>query len=293
MTQRRKSHSMQPLSNLLEPMLRKQHIWRGVQRARVVVLWLEVVGEQVAAFSQATHFREGTLWVEVSDSETAMHLSYQRQHFLRVYREKFAISNIRDIRFRVGNPQKRRLEQTVGRIPDVALDDEGEEALAQLEQTLGRLELSPELAHITLNTARALVRSRAYRHEKGYHACRACQVLTQSQDMVEGLCFVCHHYRQDVKVQRASLELSQEPDRLLPLLSEDERRVAQLLAMDALEAQLYQLLPYVLADTSYRQPFTAAAHRYLAHKQGKALAEVSADDYAFLPLNMARVVGYW
>ena len=51
----------------------------------------------VARFSEAKALQDGTLYVEVPDSETAMHLSMQRQRFLDVYRGRFSVREVREI----------------------------------------------------------------------------------------------------------------------------------------------------------------------------------------------------
>lgn len=281
------------ITSFLEPTLRKNNILRGFQRARVVVLWTKVAGAELARFTQAKRFRDGVLWVEVADSETAMHLNYQRQHFLAAYRDKFDIKNLRDIRFSVGIAQDTAKEPEPVDILAMPLGALEHVELNNLSQALGKLELSPELARTTLATATHLVKNRAYKQGHDYIPCEACGVLTHPSRIKEGLCFICYRYLSEPKVLRASQRLQREPDTVMPLLSEDERRVAALLAKRQLEQQLQELLPFVLADTSYRQSFTDSAHCYLAHALDKKLSMVNADDYAYLPVNMARVVGYW
>lgn len=289
----KKISSQLHIRNMLEPTLRDNNILRGVKRAEVLVLWRKVAGAELARFTSAKRFRDGVLWVEVADSETAMHLNYQRQHFLAAYHDRFAVKNLRDIRFSVGIAPDTQTEVETIDILAMPLNAPEQQQLQQLSQTLGKLELTPELAQTTLATATHLIKNRAYKQKQDYIPCEACGVLTHPRRIKEGLCFICYRYLSEPKVLRASQQLQNEPDAALPILSEDERRVAALLAKRQLEQKLHELLPFVLADSNYRAIFTASAHCYLAHALDKELATISRDDYAFLPVNMARVVGYW
>ena len=74
------------VSELLAEVFRRGGLKRGVRRAEAVLLWRRLVGPELAAFSAAKVLRDGVLYVNVSDSETAMHLSLERQRFITSYR---------------------------------------------------------------------------------------------------------------------------------------------------------------------------------------------------------------
>lgn len=82
------------VADLLAEVFKKGGLRRGVRRAEAVLLWPQVVGPEVAKFTEAKTLQDGVLIVEVPDSETAMHLSFQRQKFLHVYRAKFGVRDI-------------------------------------------------------------------------------------------------------------------------------------------------------------------------------------------------------
>ena len=90
------------ISDLVAEVFKRGGIKRAVKRANVVLLWPQVAGREVAKFATAKVFRDGVLYVDVSDSETSMHLMLQRQKFIDVYRTKYRVRELRDISFKVG-----------------------------------------------------------------------------------------------------------------------------------------------------------------------------------------------
>ncbi|MDQ3460490.1 MAG: DUF721 domain-containing protein [Deinococcota bacterium] len=258
---------------------------RGVRRAEAVLLWPHVAGTGVAKFSKAASLRDGVLFVEVPDSETAMHLSLQRQRFLDVYRGKFAIKDVREIRFRVG----RRAEPEGVREPPGPEIPADPRALALLARELSNLDLPDSLARPTLQAAKSMLAYRARRLADGWRACPICAALTPAGEV----CETCRRYGEQERVRRAAQRLAVQPDEPTPLLSAEERQVAAYRARGYLEEQLSELLPQVLADPAMKPFFLAAARCYLAHELGKRLSEVDDDDFDRLDGRIARALGRW
>src|SRR5690554_4697886 len=63
-----------PVSVVLDEVFRRGGMKRSLKRAQVVVLWTRVAGRELSRFTRARAFRDGVLFVDTSDSETAMHL---------------------------------------------------------------------------------------------------------------------------------------------------------------------------------------------------------------------------
>src|SRR5690606_9882251 len=93
---------VKPVGALLNELFRRKGMKRSLRRAEAVLLWPRIVGADVAKFSTARSVRDGVLFVDVSDSETAMHLSMQRRRFLSAYRDTYGVTDVRDVRFQVG-----------------------------------------------------------------------------------------------------------------------------------------------------------------------------------------------
>ena len=272
------------VSELLAEVFRRGGMKRSLKRAQAVLLWPQVAGRQLAAFTRARNVIEGVLIVEVPDSETAMHLTLQRQRFLDVFQGKFGAREVRDIRFQTG----RRVEPEEPPAPEpepVAADPND---LAQLTSALGELELPEELSRPALEAARAMLAYRARRKAEGWTACPTCGALTPEA----GLCSTCRRYAQDPQVVAASQTLAVNPQAATPNLSEDQRAVASLLAQQELAGTLGELLPQVLADPELRQQLETVARCYLALRLEKPPSEVGDADLSLLPARVARILGH-
>ena len=270
------------VSVLLGEFFRRSGMKRAVRRAEAVLLWPQVAGADVTRFTEARVLRDGVLYVDVSDSETAMHLSLQRQRFLDVYHSRFEAREVRDIRFTVGRPSAPEEAP-----PERGPDRPDPEALADLARRLGELDLPDEVAGAALRAGRAMLGYRARRRSEGWQPCPTCGALVPKP----GLCDACSRYAAGGRVTDAARELAVQPGALTPQLGEQERAVAEHLAARALDVTLVELLPQVLADPALKPQLERAARCRAALATGKALDDVEADDLRHLPERVQRVLG--
>jgi predicted nucleic acid-binding Zn ribbon protein len=269
------------VSDVLAEVFKRSGMKRGIRRAEAVLLWPQVAGE-VARFTSARSLQGGTLFVEVADSETAMHLTLQRQRFLDVYKAKFGME-VREIRFRTGRPPA---PPPPAAPPSAPAEPK---ALAKAARDLSHLDLPEPLARSAMKAAKAMLEARARRLAAGWRPCLLCGALSS-----EGkLCDTCARYAQSPKVRRASQRLAAQPDLATPLLSDEEREVAIYLAKDDLHWKLQELLPQVLAEPTLKPYLTSVARCYLAHTLAKPLADVNDADFDRLDARVARVLGRW
>lgn len=140
-----------------------------------------------------------------------------------------------------------------------------------------------------MKAAKAMLAYRARRLAEGWVPCPVCEALVPKG----ALCTTCARYAGSVKVKRASRALAVRPDQETPLLSDEERQVAVLLAKSYLQEKLQELLPQVLADPTFKPHLERAARCFLAHTLDKPLADVSEDDLSRLDPRVARALGRW
>ncbi|MDQ3398008.1 MAG: DUF721 domain-containing protein [Deinococcota bacterium] len=279
------------VNDLLGEVFARSGMKRGVRRAEAVLLWPHAAGPEVAKFSRATGLSDGILFVEVSDSETAMHLSLQRQRFLDVYRAKFHLKDVREIRFRVGRRRDEAADASLagardGNTAEIPPDPR---ALAILAKSLTDLNLPEALEQPAMRAAKAMLAYRARKEAEGFKPCPVCDGLTPQGQM----CETCSRYAGQVKVKRAAYRLAVRPDEATPLLSLEERQVAVHHAKGYLKDKLQELLPQVLAEPAIKPYLLAAARCYLAHHLGKRLEDIKEDDLDRLDSRIARVLGRW
>lgn len=275
------------VSEVLAEIFRRGGMKRAVKRAEAVLLWPQVVGSEVARFTAARTLQDGILYVEVSDSETSMHLTMQRQRFLDVYRGRFGVKEVREIRFRTGRPSP-PAEPAPPPSPKVDPRD-----LSRLARALGELDLPDTLAGPTMQAAKAMLNDRARKRALGWRPCRHCGTLSTRGDDGEFVCISCRRYESAATVRSAARRLAVNPTDETPLLGEEERAVAIHLACRYLDDILLELLPQVLADPKYRIQLESAARCRLALKLGKPPSAIDDDDYSRLDPRILRALGRW
>jgi hypothetical protein len=273
------------VSGLLAKVFQRKGMKRAIRRAEVVLMWPQIAGPDLAQFTKGRSLKDGILYVDVPDSETAMHLSLQRERFLEAYRNRFNVHEIRDLRFRPGRGALQDLaEEQQPDTSEVAVDPM---ALHQLAQRLDKLNLPKELTGPAMQAARSMLTHRTRREAEGWTPCFLCDSLAKTP----GMCDTCQRYAGQVRVKRASRTLTVYPDAPVPELSSEECTVARYLARTTLLEQLNELLPQALTDPSIRTHLEMAARCFLALQLDKPLAEISTDDFNQLPLRLAQVFG--
>jgi hypothetical protein len=270
------------VSDILADVFSKSGIKRGMKRAEAVLMWRHVVGPDVAKFSEAKTLQDGILYVEVPDSETSMHLTLQRQKFLDVYKVKFKVQDIYDIRFRVGRVQEKQQKQK-SKETVIHVDPK---ALAQLTRSL--TELPEQLAQPTMQAARSMLAYRERRLAEGWQACKLCSALSEKDT-----CDACERYKTETKVIRASELMMEQPLDPTPFLSSEERAVAIYLAQEKLKEQIAEMLPFVLADPKYKVELEKTSRAYLSLKLMKPLEALNDNDLDLLDGRVARALGRW
>jgi hypothetical protein len=274
------------VSELLAEVFRRGGMKRSLKRAQAVLLWPQVAGNQLARFTRARNLVDGVLFIDVPDSETAMHLTLQRKRFLDVFQGKFGAREVRDIRFQTGRPVESDEPEERGELAPAPVDPQD---LSKLTRALGQLELPEDLSQPALEAARSMLAYRARRRAEGWSACPTCGTLTPE----EGLCSTCTRYAAEPKVVAAAERLVISPSYPAPHLSEDQRAVAVMLALEELDGTLIELLPQVLAHNELRPQLQTAARHYLALRLDKPAEQVDDRDLALLPSRVARVLGHW
>jgi hypothetical protein len=270
------------VSDILADVFSKSGIKRGMKRAEAVLMWRHVVGPDVAKFSEAKTLQDGILYVEVPDSETSMHLTLQRQKFLDVYKVKFKVQDIYDIRFRVGRVQEKQQKQK-SKETVIHVDPK---ALAQLTRSL--TELPEQLAQPTMQAARSMLAYRERRLAEGWQACKLCSALSEKDT-----CDACERYKTETKVIRASELMMEQPLDPTPFLSSEERAVAIYLAQEKLKERIAEMLPFVLADPKYKVELEKTSRAYLSLKLMKPLETLNDNDLDLLDGRVARALGRW
>lgn len=306
---------VKPVGDLLNELFRRKGMKRSLRRAEAVLLWPRVVGADVARFSTARTLQDGVLIVDVSDSETAMHLSMQRRRFLAVFRDTYGVSDVKDVRFQVGRLKSDPAHEGVAAGGDGATVSErtaDPQELAALVRDLEGLGLDEELAAAALQAGRSLLGLRAERLANGYTVCPTCGAvhegallpLTPREEELRALradhpdlpdrdlCIACRRATREPRVLDAARGLAHAPGTATPGLGEDEHAVAVRLAGSYLDAALKDLVPRAIADQRMHPHVVHAAVRRAALAAGKAVTDVVDDDLRLIDERVARYLNW-
>ena len=88
MSRKRSTKAPQPISGQIEKVLGKLGLRQSFRGWQVVTHWPEIVGEQIAAKSQAVRFSEGVLYVAVEDAAWRQELAMQVDGILKIIHER-------------------------------------------------------------------------------------------------------------------------------------------------------------------------------------------------------------
>lgn len=296
-------------AELLAEVFRRKGMRRSLKRAEAVLLWPRVVGRDVARFSSARAFANGVLYVDVTDSETAMHLNMQRQRFVAVYHETYGLTELKDVRFQAG-----RLSPDTGAAgsPDAALPEPDPADVASLERAVEAAALPGDIAEVARAAARRLAGHWARQRAAGHATCPTCGALHDGpaaglpprerrlaelgRDSVElrdrELCHSCRRAAREPRVVAAARRLALAPHEPHPELAVEEAAVARRLAVIYLEETLEDLLPRVVSDASLRPHLERAARCRVALATGKDPEGLADEDLHVLDERVARVLGW-
>lgn len=269
---------------LLDELFRRGGMVRAVRRAEAVIAWPRVVGSDLARFAQARSLKNGVLFVDVPDSETAMHLSLQRRRILEAYARELGTREVREIRFVAGRavPNRDRAHVPVPREPDP-------EEWTSLMRALAPLDLAPELAREALEAARSMLRHRQRAREAGWTPCPYCGALSPDP----GACAACRRVKDSAAVRRLADRLTVDPTLDLSERSDDERRLARALAVEHLDARIEEVLPQVVTSPALRPQLERAALNRVALAEDRSPDAIDDDDLRRYDPRVARVLGRW
>ena len=107
------SSSIRRLDALLSQVLPDTPFAEGLREQGVLSSWSEIVGEAIAAHSEATALSNGTLFVAVDSSVWAQELSLLRPKIAAAIDAKLGPGHVRELRF-----QNRTRASQYTRLPD-------------------------------------------------------------------------------------------------------------------------------------------------------------------------------
>lgn len=255
-------------STLLEKLFARQGLKRGMRDAQVVQAWRRAVGPEAARLSEARRFTRGTLFVDVSDSETAMHLAMQRRRFMDAINDALGWEAVKELRFAARGSVSP--VATPDRSAEPRFGPPGPDDTRAAVRLVGEADQTVGLEAVTRAAAAFAAREREAQ-AAGWSRCVYCDAV------IEGgrTCLTCGRYEHDARVQQTAAAWTAGEDGPTMALTEDEARVARTLAAGQLLQQVEMDLPAALTDRRVAAAVMRALQRRAALLLNVASADVS------------------
>lgn len=269
------------LRALLTQTLKKNRLMYGVDRARAVLLWPEVVGPDLARLTRARAQQRNVLFIEAQDSVLANFLTMQRHVFLQRLQDRMGDQSVTELRFSVGTwtqkiearpaeplppPDKARAEEIVRDVPDAIRDS-------------------------ALKAAEAITRARLWREQQGWPKCPICGTHAETVP-----CVPCQNLLANPSIQAMAKALARTPEaypQYVHDLGETAAEAARHLTLRTLAEQI-DLLAVECARaggaTEYLQFLKAQADAYLSLWHRKPRTALTRDDLRALPERPRHVI---
>jgi hypothetical protein len=176
----RSSEGFKPLGRVLNAEARRLKLDGSLREASAVVLWPEVVGEQIAAATEAERVRDGVLYVVARSHTWAFELTFHRDQILNGLNARLGRGTIKEIRFRPGiihtpgaPPASPEPVATPEELAAIVLD--AAELLA-VEQEAERA-ADPEMQMVVRRLLTNERKREKWQRAQGYHECLGCGAL--------------------------------------------------------------------------------------------------------------------
>jgi predicted nucleic acid-binding Zn ribbon protein len=175
------------IGSLISDMLKGMDMETRVKEQTCLLVWDDVVGEQVASAAQPEFIRDGKLFVVAKSAVWANELTFYKQGIMEKLNRRAGGNVVKEIIFKSGRfPAKKQepSDQTAAK-PDLEGIQLSESELESVETMAIQAGEGAEDVRRLLTTA---LRLEKWKQSNGWKPCRECGVLQNSED---GVCPVC------------------------------------------------------------------------------------------------------
>ena len=175
------------LGSLISRSLRGLDLERRVQEQACLLVWDEVVGEQVAGAAQPEFVKDGRMFVTTKSPVWANELTFYKSDMIARLNQRVGAPVLTEIVFKAGRVRKRPASGAPG--------ESGEPNLEGIELTreeLGKVEAAARAAGEAAGAIRSLLatalRLEKWKRARGWTPCERCGSL---QNTASGICPPC------------------------------------------------------------------------------------------------------
>lgn len=198
------------LKYLLEPALKKCKSYKVIKSQLILDAWDSTVGEKISKISSAVSFKNGILFVEVSNSSWLYELTLLKPDILKKLNSTLNKNTIKDLRFSIAKIQNKTAQGKFGvysddlPIENISLD---EKEMQEIENTVKEIK-DEKLRNITKNILIQEKKNNALKKQMGYKNCSTCGVLIKNK---EGTCHFCDTTKFNMKEEEILKILTGKP----------------------------------------------------------------------------------
>lgn len=149
MRRRKRHNKLQPIGDVLFPILKKKGMASNLEEKALFKLWEKAVGPQIAGKTKPDAFRKGMLFVKTVSSVWVQQLHFVKEDIIEKLNDLNKKQIVKDIRFTVGHSITQ--EKEAGKITHAAktvLKTRDREMIAECTETLADRELAAVLKRV-------------------------------------------------------------------------------------------------------------------------------------------------
>jgi len=160
-----------------------------VKEQACLLVWDEVVGEQVSGAAQPEFVKDGRLFVVTKSAVWANELTFYKSDMISRLNKRVGAKVLKDIVFKIGRVTRTRRAGSRTRATE-SLDLEGIQLTdAELQEVdAAASEAAPEMADRVRSLLETAVRVDKWKRSRGWSSCKRCGAL---QDSPAGMCPPC------------------------------------------------------------------------------------------------------
>jgi len=182
--------AMGGIGRAIDSALKEHDLESAMRPHRAVVLWPEIVGDVLAAASEAEVVRSGVLFVRARSTTWANELTFYKADLLQKINQQLGGKVIEDIHFKAGGrrpARNARREQAAHGAQgptdsDLSMGVMSANPISDLPDTLDD--------HLRQTLMRA-ARTHEWKRSQGWHTCTRCGALYPPAEQHAGLCPLC------------------------------------------------------------------------------------------------------
>lgn len=142
---------MDNVKDVLKQTLDVLGLEKGIHKARAIICWPQVVGEEIANHTQAKRIKNGTLFVTTSSPAWAQEMSLMKNKLIKQLNSHLGAADVKDIKFSprgITQSTKSVVYDTKEDLDRIRLTDEDDQKIDEIVKSLSDKKLERKMRKI-------------------------------------------------------------------------------------------------------------------------------------------------